>query len=59
MPSRREISRAEDPKLLAQELHFYIVGLIQEAKISNNPAVLDHMESGAFRIIGATRAVPV
>ena len=31
----------QDPKLLAQELHFYIVGLIQEAKISNNLAVLD------------------
>ena len=49
----------EDPKFLAQELHFYLVGLIQEAKISNNPGVLDHMESGAFRIIGAARAVAV
>jgi len=48
-----------DPKLLAQELHFYIVGLIQEAKISNDLAVLDRMESGAYRIIGATRAVAV
>jgi TetR/AcrR family transcriptional repressor of nem operon len=46
----------QDPKLLAQELHFYIVGLLQEAKISNNLAVLDRMESGAYRIIGATRA---
>ena len=51
-----DISR-QDPKLLAQELHFYIVGLVQEAKISNNLAVLDHMESGAYRIIGATRAL--
>ena len=49
----------QDPKLLAQELHFYIVGLIQEAKISNDLAVLDRMESGAYRIIGATRAVAV
>ena len=47
----------QDPKLLAQELHFYIVGLIQEAKISNNLAVLDGMESGAYRIIGANRTV--
>ncbi|MBV9641989.1 MAG: TetR/AcrR family transcriptional regulator [Verrucomicrobia bacterium] len=46
---------SQDAKLLAQELHFYIVGLIQEAKISNNLAVLDRMESGAYRIIGATR----
>jgi TetR/AcrR family transcriptional repressor of nem operon len=47
----------QDPKFLAQELHFFIVGLIQEAKISNDLAVLDRMESGAYRIIGATRAV--
>ncbi len=47
----------QDPKLLAQELHFYIVGLVQEAKISNNLAVLDQLESGAYRIIGATRAL--
>lgn len=46
----------KDPKLLAQELHFYIVGLVQEAKISNSLGVLDHMEAGAYRIIGATRA---
>ncbi len=47
----------QDPKLLAQELHFYIVGLVQEAKISNNLDVLDRMESGAYRIIGANRTV--
>ena len=47
----------QNPKLLAQELHFFIVGLIQEAKISNDLAVLDRMESGAYRIIGAPRAV--
>lgn len=47
----------QDARLLAQELHFYIVGLIQEAKISNNLAVLDRMKSGAYRIIGASQAV--
>jgi TetR/AcrR family transcriptional repressor of nem operon len=49
----------QDPKLLAQELHFYIGGLIQEAKISNDLGVLNRMESGAFRIIGASRAEAV
>ena len=48
---------SQDPKLLAQELHFYIVGLIQEAKICNNLAVLNRMKSGAYRIIGALRAL--
>jgi TetR/AcrR family transcriptional repressor of nem operon len=47
----------QDAKLLAQELHFYIVGLIQEAKIANDLAVLDRMESGAYRIVGASRAM--
>jgi len=47
----------QDAKLLAQELHFYIAGLIQEAKIANNLAVLDRMESGAYRIIGASRVM--
>jgi TetR/AcrR family transcriptional regulator, transcriptional repressor for nem operon len=46
----------QDPKLLAQELHFYVVGLIQEAKISNDLAVLDRMKSAAYRIIGAKQA---
>jgi TetR/AcrR family transcriptional repressor of nem operon len=49
----------QDPKLLAQELHFYIAGLIQEAKISNDLGVLNRMESGAFRLIGASRAEAV
>ena len=52
----RDIPR-QNPKLLAQELHSYVVGLVQEAKISNNLAVLERMESGAYRIIGATRAL--
>ena len=40
-----------------RELHLNdVVGLVQEAKISNSLAVLDRMESGAYRIIGATRA---
>ena len=47
----------QEPKLLAQELHFYIVGLIQEAKICNNLAVLNRMKPGAYRIIGASRAL--
>jgi len=43
----------QDAKSLAQEVHFYIVGLIQEAKISNNVEVLDRMKTGARRIVGA------
>ncbi len=45
----REIP-TQDARSLAQEVHFYIVGLIQEAKISNNVEVLDRMKTGARRI---------
>jgi len=51
-----EIPR-QDAKLLAQEVHFYIVGSIQEAKISNNVAVLERMKTGVYRIIGAKFAL--
>ena len=46
----------QNARFLAQELHFYIAGSIQEAKISNSIDVLDRMKSGAYRIIGATIA---
>ena len=48
----REIP-TQDARSLTEEVHFFIVGLIQEAKISNNIEVLDRMKSGARRIIGA------
>ena len=54
-----EVLPRQDPKFLAQELHFYIVGLIQEAKICNNLAVLSRMKSGAYRIVGASLALVI
>jgi TetR/AcrR family transcriptional regulator, transcriptional repressor for nem operon len=42
----------QDAKLLAQELHFYVVGLLHEAKVTNNLAGLARMKSGAYRLIG-------
>jgi TetR/AcrR family transcriptional regulator, transcriptional repressor for nem operon len=46
----------QDARFLALELHFYIAGSIQEAKISNDPDVLNRMKTGAFRIIGVRLA---
>jgi TetR/AcrR family transcriptional regulator, transcriptional repressor for nem operon len=46
----------QDARSLAQEVHFFIVGLIQEAKISNNIDVLERMKTGVYRIIGAAFA---
>src|SRR6201997_89324 len=48
---RGDISAA-DPRAMADELHTYIVGLVQEAKIANDIRVLDRLKSGAYRLLG-------
>jgi TetR/AcrR family transcriptional regulator, transcriptional repressor for nem operon len=48
---RGDIS-ATDPKALADELHTYLVGLVQEAKIANDVGALDRLKSGAYRLLG-------
>jgi hypothetical protein len=56
---RGDISAA-DPEVLASELHSYLVGLVQGAKIANDVRVLDRLKSGAHRLLGlhtATAAV--
>jgi TetR/AcrR family transcriptional regulator, transcriptional repressor for nem operon len=42
----------QDAKLLAQELHFFVVGLLHEAKITNSLSGLARMKTGAYRLIG-------
>jgi TetR/AcrR family transcriptional regulator, transcriptional repressor for nem operon len=42
----------QDVKQLAQELHFYLVGLLHEAKIANSLFALSRMQAGAYRLIG-------
>jgi TetR/AcrR family transcriptional regulator, transcriptional repressor for nem operon len=52
---REAIERGDvsaDPGALADELHTYIVGLVQEAKIANDIRVLDRLKSGAYRLLG-------
>jgi TetR/AcrR family transcriptional regulator, transcriptional repressor for nem operon len=60
---RDGINRGEipvtDPQLLARELHSYIVGLVQEAKIANDLQVLDRMRPGAYRLLGLGEPVLV
>jgi TetR/AcrR family transcriptional regulator, transcriptional repressor for nem operon len=60
---RDGINRGEipvtDPQLLARELHSYIVGLVQEAKIANDLQVLDRMRPGAYRLLGLGEQVLV
>jgi TetR/AcrR family transcriptional repressor of nem operon len=53
-----EIER-QDAKLLAQELHSYLCGIVQEAKIANDPKVLERLKFGAYRIIGLPVPAPL
>jgi TetR/AcrR family transcriptional regulator, transcriptional repressor for nem operon len=41
-----------DPGVLAHELHSYLVGLVQEAKIANDLRTLNGMRAGAYRLLG-------
>jgi TetR/AcrR family transcriptional repressor of nem operon len=41
-----------DPQILARELHSYLVGIVQEAKIANDLRVLERMRPGAYRMLG-------
>ena len=45
-----------DPAVLARELHFYLVGLVQEAKIANDLRALNGMRAGAYRLLGVRAA---
>ena len=44
------------PAVLARELHSYLVGLVQEAKIANDLRALNGMRAGAYRLLGVEAA---
>jgi TetR/AcrR family transcriptional regulator, transcriptional repressor for nem operon len=46
----------KDPVELAREVFCYITGLIMQAKIENNPAILKCLEKGVFRLLGTKPA---
>ncbi|MCE0485011.1 MAG: TetR/AcrR family transcriptional regulator [Methylacidiphilales bacterium] len=47
---------AKDPKELARELYSYLMGAIMQAKIENNLSLLDHLLSGAVRLLNVKQA---
>jgi TetR/AcrR family transcriptional regulator, transcriptional repressor for nem operon len=49
----------KDPVERAREVFCYINGLIMQAKIENNPAILKCLEKGVFRLLGTKPAEPV
>jgi TetR/AcrR family transcriptional repressor of nem operon len=42
----------DQPESKARELYSYVMGTIMQAKIENDIAVLDRLESGIFRLLG-------
>lgn len=42
----------EDPRILAQQVFDFAVGILTHAKIENSPAALDRLKPGIFRILG-------
>jgi hypothetical protein len=49
----------KDPVERAREVFCYINGLIMQAKIENNPAILKCLKKGVFRLLGTKPAEPV
>jgi TetR/AcrR family transcriptional regulator, transcriptional repressor for nem operon len=45
----------EDPVELARQVFSYASGLVTQAKIENNPAVLKCLKKGVFRLVGTSR----
>jgi TetR/AcrR family transcriptional repressor of nem operon len=41
----------QDPKGLAHELYFYVIGVLTQAKIENNIKVIDRLSCGALRLL--------
>ncbi len=48
--------QVKDPRELAREIFCYSNGLMGQAKIENNPHVLQSLKDGVFRLAGAPRA---
>jgi len=46
------VIESKDPKGLASELYFYVIGVMMQAKIENSSKSLDHLQCGVFRLLG-------
>jgi TetR/AcrR family transcriptional repressor of nem operon len=42
---------SKDHKELARELYSYVIGVLMQAKIENNPKILDRLQQGAIRLL--------
>jgi TetR/AcrR family transcriptional repressor of nem operon len=49
----------KDAKELARELYFYVIGVMMQAKIENNPKVLDRLYHGVVRLLNVKQVPAV
>jgi TetR/AcrR family transcriptional repressor of nem operon len=54
---REGMIRTGDPKTLAQSIACCAMGTILQAKVQNNPELLQDLTSAVFRLVGAAEAV--
>jgi len=51
--------RTEDPAQLAKEAYYFVVGVLTQAKIQNDPETLKRLKPGVARILGSRLEEPV
>ena len=49
---------SKDSRELAGELHFYVIGILMQAKIENNLKSLDRLHCGALRLLNVKQVCP-
>jgi TetR/AcrR family transcriptional repressor of nem operon len=49
----------KDPKELARELYFFVIGVMMQAKIENNPEILNRLHHGALRLLNVKPSAAV
>jgi hypothetical protein len=56
--SEEGLIQEKDPSLLAKQIYDFTIGVILQAKIDNDPAVLDRLQPGIFRLLGIKLSEP-
>jgi TetR/AcrR family transcriptional repressor of nem operon len=50
---------SSDHKELAHELYFYVIGVMMQAKIENNPRIFERLHQGTLRLLNVKQLAPI
>jgi TetR/AcrR family transcriptional repressor of nem operon len=53
------VIQTSDSKELARELYFYVIGVMMQAKIENNPQIFERLHHGCLRLLNIKAPAPV